>query len=53
MRLKEVMRIYHPMLGRFVWKHKRSRLIVDNIFQSPKSVANSVIKKFAKPLAKK
>ena len=47
------MRFYHPKLGRFVYKHKGSGIIVDNIFKQMKSVVSSVFKKFAKPVAKK
>ena len=49
----EFKRFYHPKLGRFVFQHKGSGLILDNIFKPLKSVASSVFKKFAKPLAKK
>ena len=49
----EFMRFYHPKLGRFVYKHKGSCIIVDNIFKPIKSVVSSVFKKFAKPVAKK
>ena len=49
----EFKRFYHPKLGRFVYKHKGSGLIVDNIFKPLKSVVSSVLKKFAKPIAKK
>ena len=49
----EFKRFYHPKLGRFVYQHKGSGLIVDNIFKPLKSVASSVFKKFAKPIAKK
>ena len=49
----EFMRFYHPKLGRFVYKHKGSGIIVDNIFKPMKSVVSSVFKKFAKPVAKK
>ena len=49
----EFKRFYHPKLGRFVSQHKGSGLIVDNIFKPLKSVASSVFKKFAKPIAKK
>ena len=49
----EFKRFYHPKLGRFVYQHKGSGLIVDNIFKPLKSVASSVLKKFAKPIAKK
>ena len=49
----EFKRFYHPKLGKFVYQHKGSGLIVDNIFKPLKSVASSVFKKFAKPVAKK
>ena len=49
----EFKRFYHPKLGKFVFQHKGSGLILDNIFKPLKSVASSVLKKFAKPLAKK
>ena len=41
--------IYHPSLGRFVYKHKGSGLIVDNIFKPMKRIMSTVLK----PLAKK
>ena len=49
----EFMRFYHPKLGKFVYKHKGSGIIVDNIFKPMKSVVSSVVKKFVKPLGKK
>ena len=49
----EYKRIYHPKLGRFVYEHKGSGIIVDNIFKPIKSLASSAFKKVAKPLAKK
>ena len=49
----EFKRFYHPKLGRFAYQHKGSGIIVDNIFKPLKSVASSVFKKFAKPMAKK
>ena len=49
----EFKRFYHPMLGKYVYKHKGSGIIVDNIFKPMKSIASSVVKKFAKPFAKK
>ena len=42
-------RIFHPRLGRFVYKHKGSGLIVDNIFKPMKRIMSTVLK----PLAKK
>ena len=49
----EFMRIYHPMLGKFVYKHKGSGIIVDNIFKPMKSAVSSVVKKFAKKSGEK
>ena len=49
----EFKRFYHPKLGKFVYRHKGSGLILDNIFKPLKSVASSVFKKIAKPMAKK
>ena len=49
----EFKRYYHPKLGKFVYQHKGSGIIVDNIFKPLKSMASSVFKKFAKPVAKK
>ena len=40
----EFMRFYHPKLGRFVYKHKGSGIIVDNIFKPMKSVVSSISK---------
>ena len=34
----EYKRIYHPRLGRFVYEHKGSGIIVDNIFKPVKKV---------------
>ena len=49
----EFKRVYHPRLGRYVYEHKGSGLIVDNIFKPLKSLASSAFKKVAKPFAKK
>ena len=49
----EFKRFYHPKLGKFVFQHKGSGLILGNIFKPLKSVASSVFKKIAKPMAKK
>ena len=54
-------RIFHPSLGKFVYKHKGSGLIVDNIFKPMKKIVNAVVKPIAKkalntvlkPIAKK
>ena len=49
----EFTRFYHPKLGKFVYKHKGTGLIVDNLFKPMKSVLSSVFKNIAKPVAKK
>ena len=49
----EFMRVYHPKLGIFVDRHVGSGIIVDNIFKPMRSVASSVVKKFAKQSGKK
>ena len=49
----EFMRFYHPKLGRFVYKNKGSGIIVDNIFKPMKSAVSSILRKVAKPVAKK
>ena len=45
-------RIFHPSLGRFIYKHKGSGLIVDNIFKPIKMVMNKVLKPIAKKALK-
>ena len=45
-------RIFHPGLGRFVYKHKGSGLIVDNIFKPLKKIVNAVLKPVAKKALK-
>ena len=49
----EYKRFYHPRLGKFVYMHKGSGIIVDNIFKPLKRVASAVGKKVVKPFAKK
>ena len=49
----EFMRFYHPKLGKFVYKHKGSGIIVDNIFEPMRRILSPVVKKFAKPFGKK
>ena len=46
-------RIFHPKLGRFVYKHKGSGLIVDNIFKPMKRMLSAATQMVLKPLAKK
>ena len=45
-------RIFHPSLGRFVYKHKGSGLIVDNIFKPIKMIVDKVLKPVAKKALK-
>ena len=44
----EFKRFCHPKLGKFVFKHKGSGIIVDNIFKPMKSAVSSAVKKFAR-----
>ena len=57
MKSYEFSRYYHPSSGKFVYKHKGTGVIVDNIFKpmkaAAKAAASTVFKKFAKPVAKK
>ena len=53
MKSYEFSRYYHPKMGKFVYKHKGTGVIVDNIFKPMKAAASAVFKKFAKPVAKK
>ena len=52
MNVYEYQRIYHPSLGKFVYKHKGSGLIVDNIFKPIKMIVESVLKPVAKKALK-
>ena len=45
-------RIFHPGLGKFVYKHKGSGLIVDNIFKPVKKIMDKVLKPIAKKALK-
>ena len=49
----EFKRFYHPKLGKFVYKHKGSGIIVDNIFKPMRRILSPVVKKFVKPFSKK
>ena len=49
----EYKRVYHPQLGRFVYKHKGSGIIVDNIFKPVKRVLSKVPEMVLKPFTKK
>jgi len=47
----EFKRFYHPKMGRFVYEHKVSGIIVDNIFKPTRKIASSVFQNVAKPIA--
>ena len=49
----EFMRLYNPKLGKFIYKHKGSGIIVDNILKPMKRILSPVVKKFAKQSGKK
>ena len=53
MKSYEFSRHYNPRIGRFVYRHKGTGLIVDNIFKPMRKVASAVFSKFASPLRKK
>ena len=46
-------RIYHPKLGKFVYKHKGTGLIVDNIFKPTSKIVSKAVEAVLKPLTKK
>ena len=52
MKLNEYREIYHPSFGKFVFKHRGSGLIVDNIFKPMKKIVESVLKPVAKKALK-
>ena len=45
--------VYHPKLGRYVYKHKGSGIMVDDIFKPLRKVASSCFKKIAEPCCQK
>ena len=49
----EYKRFFHPKRGRFVYKHKGSGIIFDNIFKPMKSVLSLLTKTVVKTFAKK
>ena len=53
MKSYEFSRYWDPRRGRFLFRHKGTGAIVDNIFKPMRKVASAVFSKFAKPLAKK
>ena len=49
----ESKRSYHPKMGKFMFKHKGSGIIVDNVFKPLRRAASTVVKNETKPFAKK
>ena len=52
MKLNEYREIYHPSFGKFVFKHRGSGLIVDNIFKPIKMIGDKVLKPVAEKALK-
>ena len=50
---REFKKIYHPRMGRYVYKHRGNGLIVDTLMKPLKSVAKSAFGNVVKPFAKK
>ena len=50
---REFKKIYHPRMGRYVYKHRGNGLIVDTLMKPLKSVAKSVLGNVVNPFAKK
>jgi len=50
---REFKKMYHPRMGRYVYKHRGNGLIVDTLMKPMKSVAKSVLGNVVKPFAKK
>ena len=42
----EFMRLYNPKLGKFIYKHKGSGIIVDNIMKPMRKILSPIVKKF-------
>jgi len=52
MKLREFKKIYHPRMGRYVYKHRGNGLIVDTLMKPLKSILGNVVKPFAKKAVK-
>ena len=50
---REFKKIYHPRMGRYVYKHRANGLIVDTLMKPLKSVAKAVLGNVVTPFAKK
>ena len=53
MKSREFKKIYHPRMGRYVYKHRGNGIIVDNLMKPLKKVASALTGKILKPFAKK
>ena len=53
MKSREFKKIYHPIMGRYVYKHRGNGLIVDTLMKPLKAVASTVLKEVVKPFGKK
>ena len=53
MKSREFKKVYHPRMGRYVYKHRGNGLIVDTLMKPLKSVAKSVLGNVVKLFAKK
>ena len=53
MKSREFKKIYHPRMGRYVYKHRGNGLIVDTLMKPLKAVASTVLKEVVKPFGKK
>ena len=48
MKSREFKKMYHPGMGRYVYKHRGNGLIVDNLMKPLKSVASTITKEVEK-----
>ena len=53
MNSREFRKMYHPKMGRYVYKHRRNGLIVDNLMKPVKKIASALAGQVIKPFAKK
>ena len=53
MKSRELKKIYHPRMGRYVYKHRGNGIIVDNLMKPLKKVASALTGQVLKPFAKK
>ena len=53
MKSREFKKIYHPRMGRYVYKHRGNGIIVDNLMKPLKRVASALTGQVLKPFAKK